>query len=92
MLETTQFENGGDSIVDRVADGRRKLTALHARYNEHSLTTPIQFVGFWAAVALPFLYAPLLLNGLAGAELTVFAVLLMCNIVALFTGHSYGQE
>ncbi|WP_227353668.1 hypothetical protein [Haladaptatus salinisoli] len=91
MTGTTRFENG-DSVVERVVDGRRKLTALRARYSEHSLTTPIQFVGFWAAVALPFLYVPLFLNGLAGAELTVFSALLACNVLALFVGHSYGRE
>ncbi|WP_458205873.1 hypothetical protein [Haladaptatus sp. NG-SE-30] len=92
MSGTPTYENGSDSIANRIAVGRQKLTALHARYSEHSLTTPIQFVSFWSAVAMPFLYVPLFLNGLAGAELTAFLVLLVCNVVALFAGHSYGQE
>ncbi len=92
MSGTTPFENDGDAVASRIAVGRRKLTALHARYSEHTLTTPIQFVGFWMAVALPFLYVPLLLDGLAGAELTIFLSLLACHVLALFAGHSYGQE
>ncbi|WP_435155159.1 hypothetical protein [Haladaptatus sp. DFWS20] len=92
MPGTTPFENDGNAVASRTTVGRRKLTALHAKYSEHTLTTPIQFVGFWSAVALPFLYVPLLMNGLADAELTVFLSLLVCHIVALFAGHSYRQE
>ncbi|GAA0227636.1 hypothetical protein ACFFQF_11870 [Haladaptatus pallidirubidus] len=91
MSGTTSFENDGDGI-SRTAIGRKKITALHAKYREHTLTTPLQFVGFWSAVALPFFYVPLLIDGLAGAEITVFLSLLACHIVALFAGHSYGQE
>ncbi|WP_266078524.1 hypothetical protein [Haladaptatus caseinilyticus] len=92
MSGTPPFENDGNAVASRTAVGRRKLTALHARYSEHTLTTPIQFVAFWSAVTLPFLYVPLLINGLAGAELTAFLSLLACHIVALFAGHSYRQE
>ncbi|WP_049969793.1 hypothetical protein [Haladaptatus cibarius] len=91
MSGTTPFENDGDDI-SRTAVGREKLTALHAKYREHALTTPLQFVSFWSAVVLPFLYVPLLMDGLAGAEITVFLSLLACHVVALFAGHSYGQE
>ncbi|MFC6726738.1 hypothetical protein ACFQE1_20665, partial [Halobium palmae] len=37
---------------------------------------PLRFVGFWAAIAFPFLYVPLLMGGLAGNEATVFVALL----------------
>ncbi len=87
-MSGTTYENDGESI----AIGRRKLTALHAQFNEHSLTTPIQFVGFWSAVVCPFCYLILLLNGLSGAEMTAFLGLLGCNVVSLLIGHAYGQE
>ncbi len=53
---------------------------------------PVQFVGFWAAISLPFLYLPLLSGGLDGAELTVFVGLLALNVVALFVGHGHRRE
>jgi len=87
MPGTTIYENDGESV----AVNRRKRTALHARFNEHSLTTPIQFVGFWSAVVCPFFYPFLFLNGLSDAESTLFLALLGCNIIALFVGHAYGQ-
>ncbi|EFW89924.1 hypothetical protein ZOD2009_22122 [Haladaptatus paucihalophilus DX253] len=88
MPGTTTYENDGESI----AVDRRKLTALHARFNEHSLTTPVQFVGFWSAVVCPLFYPVLLLNGLSDAEVSLFLALLGCNVIALFVGHAYGQE
>lgn len=87
-MSGTTYENDGGSL----AINRRKLTALHARFNEHSLTTPFQFVGFWSAVVCPFCYPFLLLNGLSDAEVTVFLALLGCNVIALLVGHAYGRE
>ncbi|WP_458187801.1 hypothetical protein [Haladaptatus sp. NG-WS-4] len=53
------------------------------------IAPPVQFLGFWAAVSLPFLYAPLLFDGLVGTELTVFVGLLVFHVVALVVGHGY---
>lgn len=50
---------------------------------------PVRFVGFWAAVALPFLYLPLLYGGLEGQQSLVFVALLVANLVAVLAGHSY---
>lgn len=50
---------------------------------------PIRFIGFWAAVALPFLYVPLLFAGLTGGRGIVFLTLVVLNIVALVAGHSH---
>ena len=50
---------------------------------------PIRFVGFWAAVALPFLYVPLLFDGIDGGRALVFLGLLVANVVALVVGHDY---
>lgn len=68
-------------------------THVSARFRNFSLTTPIEMVGFWTAVALPFLYVPLLLAGLnTPAETITFAALLVLNVIALFVGHSYKQQ
>lgn len=53
---------------------------------------PVQFVSFWSAIALPFLYAPLLVGGLPEDRMGLFAILLLANAVAFVAGHGYGQE
>lgn len=55
------------------------------------IAAPLTFVSFWAAVALPFLYIPLLYRGLTGSEGLVFAGLLALNVLTLVVGHGYGQ-
>lgn len=52
---------------------------------------PLRFVAFWAAVALPFLYLPLLFGGLEAGQLTAFAGLLGAHLFALVAGHGYGR-
>jgi hypothetical protein len=56
------------------------------------LTVPIRFVAFWVAIALPFLYLPLLAGGLHGTEPTVFVALVAVNLVALVVGHGYHAD
>lgn len=52
--------------------------------------TPVRAAGFWSAIALPFLYVPLVATGLeTEAELTVFLALLAANVVAIALGHSH---
>ena len=55
------------------------------------VTTPLRFVAFWAAVALPFLYLPLLAGGLEGGQLAAFASLLGLHLLTLVVGHGYRQ-
>lgn len=58
-----------------------------------SLVAPVQGIAFWTAIALPFLYVPLLANGLqSSAARTAFGVLVLANVVALLVGHSYASE
>jgi len=54
-----------------------------------ALAVPLRFVAFWTAVALPFLYLPLLAGGLTGSEPTAFVALLLANAVALVLGHDH---
>ncbi|WP_372913051.1 hypothetical protein [Salinigranum sp.] len=55
------------------------------------VAAPLRFVGFWAAVALPFLYVPLLFGGLQGSETLAFGLLLAANALALVVGHGHRQ-
>ncbi|WP_458205504.1 hypothetical protein [Haladaptatus sp. NG-SE-30] len=55
-----------------------------------SLSAPIRLVGFWAAIALPFLYLPLLATGLeTTGQRQIFLVLLVLNLVALLVGRRH---
>lgn len=50
----------------------------------------IEMIGFWTAIALPFLYVPLLATGLGTAPRRVaFVGLLALNVAALIVGHRY---
>lgn len=62
------------------------------QHSARLVAAPLRFVGFWAAIALPFLYLPLLFGGLAGQEALVFGFLLATNALALVVGHSHGQS
>ncbi|MDR5655696.1 hypothetical protein RH831_00670 [Halodesulfurarchaeum sp. HSR-GB] len=57
------------------------------------LLRPLEAVGFWAAVALPFIYVPLILRGLdtSSMQLTV-AVLIAVHLLALIAGHRYNAD
>lgn len=55
---------------------------------------PVQAFAFWAAIALPFAYLPLLTSGFeqGNTALLTFAALVVANVAALVLGHGYGQE
>ncbi|SEL49172.1 hypothetical protein SAMN04488691_10589 [Haloferax larsenii] len=65
--------------------------AQHNNTGVKLVAAPLRFVGFWTAVALPFLYLPLLHGGLESNELSVFVALVAVNAVALVVGHNYGR-
>ncbi|MCU4924684.1 hypothetical protein OB905_01625 [Halobacteria archaeon AArc-dxtr1] len=57
-----------------------------------SLAAPIRFASFWLAIFLPFLYIPLLLNGLStGFEVVSALGLIAANVVVLYVGHAHRQ-
>lgn len=65
------------------------FTLLEA-VNRSTLIRPIEAIAFWTAIALPFLYLPLLIVGLESvAELAVFLGLVALNVVAFVVGHRY---
>lgn len=50
-------------------------------------------LGFWSAVALPFLYLPLLAAGLETVtETTAVLALLVLNLLALLVGRGYNTD
>lgn len=53
---------------------------------------PARAVAFYAAIALPFVYLPLLANGVTTGQLTVLVGLLLANAAALVLGHGYGSR
>jgi len=75
------------------------VNELFARLDEampnisQSLLAPIRGVAFWIAIALPFLYMPLLVSGLRSSSVKLaFGVLVATNAVALLVGHSHARE
>lgn len=51
-----------------------------------------QATAFWSAVAMPFLYIPLLFGGLTGGEAPAFVGLVAANGLALVLGHGHRQS
>lgn len=73
-------------VDDGLTDSRvAQLSALVRR--------PFEALAFWAAIALPFAYLPLLYGGLDGtANLLVFAALVVANVLALYAGHDHRRN
>lgn len=63
--------------------------SLAERYHANPATTPLEVVGFWLAIVLPFLYVPLLVSGIS---LITFAGLVVLNLVALLAGHTHKRD
>lgn len=55
---------------------------------------PVQAFAFWAAIALPFAYLPILTSGFEGGAnpIGTFVALVVANVVALVLGHGYGED
>jgi hypothetical protein len=74
---------------ERVARLREVVQSRPLQHGARLVAAPLRFVAFWAAVALPFLYLPLLVRGLDGQETLVFGLLLALNALALVAGHGH---
>ncbi|MFC4249644.1 hypothetical protein ACFOZ7_22375 [Natribaculum luteum] len=71
--------------TERQHDGRRQRLV-------RSVKGPIQFLGFWVAITLPFVHVPLLVRGLDEPGVTAaFLGLVAVNLLALYAGHGYNQ-
>lgn len=77
---------GGRTRIDY---DRRASFALSVR-RDNRLTAAIQAACFWLAIALPFLYVPLLVAGVeTRPEGLALLVLLALNALSLLVGHSH---
>ncbi|WP_458205871.1 hypothetical protein [Haladaptatus sp. NG-SE-30] len=56
------------------------------------LVSPVQFIGFWMAIALPFVYLPVLYRGDLSTNAGIFSALLLLNLVAVIAGHGYNRD
>ncbi|CCQ33777.1 hypothetical protein HLRTI_001696 [Halorhabdus tiamatea SARL4B] len=80
------MSNSNPALADRTPPTDAQPVKRH-------LLGPVQGVAFWAAIALPFLQVPLLLSGLGeSTTLLAFLALLAINVLALYVGHTYGQD
>ena len=75
--------------IDRLPRPNDLVDSRFVRLSLAGVVEPLRFLAFWTAVALPFLYLPLLAGGLDGQQFPVFAGLLLLNLVALVLGHEY---
>lgn len=67
--------------------------SLAARYHAHPLTTPLEVIGFWGAIGLPFLSVPLFLSGVeTGGQFDALVALLVLNALALLFGHTHRRQ
>lgn len=58
-----------------------------------TLLRPVETLGFWAAVGLPFIYVPIILTGMdTSAEQLAAAVLISVHVVALFVGRHHNAD
>ncbi|MFB6184308.1 MAG: hypothetical protein ABEI96_07115 [Haloarculaceae archaeon] len=80
------FESSLDAALDETGRSFGRIV--------ESLRAPVVVVSFWLAVALPFLYVPLLFaTGLqTPTETAAFVALLLANVVTLLVGHSYNRN
>ena len=82
--------SGATSIRDLLASNRIATGSIAAALID-VLGRPVKRVAFWAAIALPMTYLPLLAGGLRGVEVTLFLALLSANAVAIVIGNGHGN-
>ena len=65
-------------------------TDLRSRITLETVLKPIRATSFYAALALPLVYVPLLVSGLESvSQTTTFALLLGLHVLALAAGHGH---
>lgn len=58
-----------------------------------ALVRPIEAIGFWAAVAMPFVYLPLLITGIdTTSEGIALIALIALHVLALIVGRRYRPD
>jgi len=79
------------SITNPAPDHHAPNWTTLAHRSLSTLFTPVQFVGFWTAVLLPFVLFPMLVTGMASQQFVPFVALLGINVVALVIGRDYNS-
>lgn len=65
----------------------------HAAPLLSAIARSLEAASFWSAIALPFLYVPLLVNGLGTtAQLSAFLTLLVLHALAIVGGYRYNRD
>lgn len=65
-------------------------TDLRSRITLETVLKPVRATSFYAALALPLVYVPLLVSGLESvSQTTTFALLLGLHVLALAAGHGH---
>jgi hypothetical protein len=65
-------------------------TDLRSRLGLETILKPVRATSFYAALALPLAYVPLLVSGLETvSQTTTFALLLGLHVLALAAGHGH---
>ncbi|WP_299268488.1 hypothetical protein [Halorientalis sp.] len=79
---STQSTSTFDGLADWTArkDAGRKLLV------------PVRCLGFWSAVVLPLVLFPMMILGLAGESLPLFASLVVANIAGAVLGRDYNRD
>lgn len=80
-MATSKQSNSARPALRRAIENPRR-TAL----------APVRFVGFWSAVVLPLVLAPMLLTGYAQTNPVAFAALTAANLLAAAVGRSYAED
>ncbi|MEZ3144691.1 hypothetical protein [Halobaculum sp. MBLA0143] len=70
---------------------RRSLPRAREYFTARKATAPVRAVGFYAAIALPFVYLPMVAGGLSAGNASTVGALLAVNVLALLVGHGYGD-
>lgn len=90
MSNSSPTQEDRTTVTGETTDGGEPSGTLERRLP--AIAKPIRVASFWLAILLPFLYLPLLLNGLTtlAGTLTFFG-LLGANVALLYVGHSHRQ-
>lgn len=85
---STVHSSGGEDAADSDAS-----SLAFGLPSQDAVRSSVEAVAFWSAVALPFLYVPLLATGIPSqAEQTAFVALLVLNVLALVVGHGHKRS
>lgn len=70
----------------------RSITRAGTRLPTESALAPLRAASFYTAIALPFVYLPLIATGLSVENAPLVAALVAANVVTLVLGHGYGAD